>query len=85
MGNIETTTKFSRLKSNSSIEDNYSFTIVIFKWLFTTAKENDHPSLWRKCSLKLDLKKSAFLKGFLNLFVFGILFTIIKKNCYLLW
>ena len=30
MGNIETTTKFSRLKSISSIEYNYSFTLVIY-------------------------------------------------------
>ena len=30
MGNIETTTKFSRLESISSIEDNYYFTLVIY-------------------------------------------------------
>ena len=30
MGNLETTIKFSRLKSISSIEDNYSFTLVIY-------------------------------------------------------
>ena len=30
MGNIETATKFSRLESISSIEDNYSFSLVIF-------------------------------------------------------
>ena len=30
IGNIETTTKFSRLKSISSIEDNYSFTLEKF-------------------------------------------------------
>ena len=30
MGNIETTTKFSRLKSISSIEYNYSFALVIY-------------------------------------------------------
>ena len=41
-------------------------------------KENYYHLLWRKCSLKLDLKKSEFLKGFFNLFVFGFLFTIIK-------
>ena len=29
MGNIETTMKYSRLKSISSIEDNYSFTLII--------------------------------------------------------
>ena len=29
MGNIETATKFSRLKSISSTEGNYSFTLVI--------------------------------------------------------
>ena len=30
MGNKETTIKFSRLKSISSIEDNYFFTLVIY-------------------------------------------------------
>ena len=30
MVNIKTATKFSRLKSISRIEDNYSFTLVIF-------------------------------------------------------
>ena len=30
MGNIETTTKFFRLKSISSTEDNYPFTLVIY-------------------------------------------------------
>ena len=30
--------------------------------------------------MKLDLKKSEFLKGFFSLFDFGFLFTIIKKN-----
>ena len=30
MGNVEITAKFSRLKSISSIEDNYSFTLVIY-------------------------------------------------------
>ena len=30
MGNIETKTKFSTFKSISSIEDNYSFTLVIY-------------------------------------------------------
>ena len=30
MGNIENMTKFSRLKSISSIEDNYSFILVVY-------------------------------------------------------
>ena len=34
MGNIETTTKFSRLKSISNIEDKYSFTLV--NYLFSS-------------------------------------------------
>ena len=34
MGNIETAAKFSRLKSISSIEDNYSFTINFFFFFF---------------------------------------------------
>ena len=44
MGNIEFTTKFSRLENIASIENNYSFTLVInfFKYLFTITKENYH-------------------------------------------
>ena len=30
MGNIEVTTKFSKLKNISSIKDNYCFTLVIY-------------------------------------------------------
>ena len=48
MGNIETTTKFSRLKSISSIEDNYSSTLVIYllpSVLTIITKENYHPLL----------------------------------------
>ena len=33
----------------------------------------------------MDFKKSGLLKGFFNLFVFGFLFTIIKKTYDLLW
>ena len=33
MGNIETMTKFSRLKNISSIEDNYSSNVVIYFFL----------------------------------------------------
>ena len=32
MGNVEITAKFSRLKSISSIEDNHSFTLVIYSF-----------------------------------------------------
>ena len=35
--------------------------------------------------LEIGLRKPEFLKGFFNLFVFGFLFTIIKKNYDLLW
>ena len=65
-GSKETTTKFSRLKSIFSIEDNYPFTLVIclFSSLFTITKEVNHPLLWRKCSLKLNLKKSEFFRLF---------------------
>ena len=52
---------------------------------FTITKENYNPLLWRKCSLKLDLKKSGFLKDFCYLFVFGFLLTITKNNYDLLW
>ena len=37
MGNVETTTKFSRLKSISSIED---FNLFVFSFLFTIIKKN---------------------------------------------
>ena len=69
MGNIETMTKSSRLKSVSSIESNYSFTLVIYLFsdvslqLHITTKKNYYPLLWRKHSSKLDLRKSEFLKG----------------------
>ena len=36
MGNVETTTKFSRFKSISSTEDNYSFTLVIFYFFLSS-------------------------------------------------
>ena len=71
MGNIETTTKFSRLKSVSS---------KILKTPFTITKENYHPSLCRKRLLKFDLKKSKFL-----IICFRFLFTIIKENYDLSW
>ena len=70
MGNIETTTKFSRLKTISSSYSFPSICFICFQCLFTITKENYHPLLRRKCSLKLDLKKSEFLKSFLNLSVF---------------
>ena len=57
MGNIETTMEFSRLKSIYF----YFSNLFIFKSLFTVSKENYHPSLRRKCVLKMDFKKSKFL------------------------
>ena len=54
MGNKETTTKFSRLKSISSIEDDYCFTLVIY--LFSSISLQ----LRKKTIMKLDLKKSEF-------------------------
>ena len=50
MGNIETWTKFSRLKSISSIEDSYSFTLIIYLFssvffsLQITKEKIHHPS-----------------------------------------
>ena len=38
-----------------------------------------------KCLLKLDLRKSEFLKGFCDLFSFGFPFTIVRKKYDLLW
>ena len=62
MGNIETTTKFSRLQSNSSVEDNYYFTLV--NCLFSLQLQRKTINLYllyRKCSLKLDLKSGYLL------------------------
>ena len=81
MGNIETKAKFSRLKSISRIEE-YSFTLVTY--LFSVSLFNYKGKLLsfivKKMFIEIGLKKSEFLKGFLNLFVFGFLFTIMKKN-----
>ena len=41
MGNIETKTKFSRLNSISSAEDNCSFTLVIYLFLRVITKTTD--------------------------------------------
>ena len=80
--NIETTTKFSRLEGISGIEDNYSFTLVIF---FLVSLYNYKGKLSsfivKKKSIEIGFKEVCeFLKGFFDLFVFGSLFTIIKKN-----
>ena len=37
-----------------------STNLFVFKSLFTTAKENYNPLLWRNCLLNLNLKKSTF-------------------------
>ena len=55
---------------------NFAFFLPGYIFLLSYSK-----LLRRKCSLKLDLKKSESLKGFCNLFVFSFLFIIIKKNC----
>ena len=58
MGNIEITTKFSRLKSISSIDHNYSFTLVIYlfssvslqlqrKTIILYCEENLESAKWR--------------------------------------
>ena len=81
MGNIETTIKFSRLKSIFSIENNYSFTLVIFFQVpLYNYKVKLSSFIVKKKPIEIVFKKSEFLKGFFNLFVSGFLFTIIKKN-----
>ena len=49
MGNIEITTKFSRLKSVSSIEDDYLIILLlqqfVFGCLFTVTKKNNDLSV----------------------------------------
>ena len=79
MTNIDNTTKFSRLKSISRIQD-YSFNLVIYLFSNVSLHLQRKTLLWRKCLMKLSLNKSEFLKGFFNLFVFGFLCTIKKKS-----
>ena len=69
MGNIENTTKFSRLKSISSIEGNHSFTLVIHLFL--------------SVSLQLQRKTSSFIVkemfievGFKEVWIFKTFFKI---------
>ena len=62
MGNTKKTTKFSRLQSNSSVEDNYYFTLV--NCLFSLQLQRKTIIvylLYWKCSLKLDLKSGYLL------------------------
>ena len=80
MGNIETKTKFSRLKSISNIEDNYYFicNLFVFKCLFTITKENHNPLLRGKFSLKLHLTKSDFLKELAKIYM--VKFNVLILN-----
>ena len=60
MGNIETATKFSRLESISSIEDNHSFSLFVFfgfffKCFFTITKEDFF--IVKKMSLEIGFKE----------------------------
>ena len=76
MGNIETTTKFSRLKSIYLVSKMIILLLYSNLFVFSVSLQ-----LQRKIgfSLRLDLKKSEFRsKGYLNLFVFGFFFTITK-------
>ena len=56
----------------------YALFMVLFSSFCLQLQRKINPLLWRKCSLKLDLKKSEFLKGFCNLFVFGFFFRIMS-------
>ena len=69
MGNIETTTKFFRLKSISSIEDNYSFTLVIY--LFSSVSLQ----LQRKIII-LYCEKNSIEIGFKEVWIFKRFFFI---------
>ena len=62
------------------IKDNYSFTLAIYLFSLQLQKGTYHFLLWRKCSLKVDLKKREFLNGFTNLFSAASLqFFLVKK------
>ena len=67
LGNIGTTTKFSRLKSIPTIEDNYAFTLVIY--LFTgVSLQLQRETIMLYCDENVHrnwvFKKSKFFKGF---------------------
>ena len=68
MGNIETTTKFSRLKSISRIED-YSFALVIY--LFSSVS-----SQLQKKTIIFIVKKMFIEIGFKEVWVFKKFFLI---------
>ena len=62
--------------------------LFVFKCFFYNYKGKLKSLIVKKMLLKLDLKKSEFLKCFFffcNLFIFDFLFTIMKKNYDLLW
>ena len=79
MGNIETTTKFCRLKSISRIEDDGSVTLVIylFSSLSLQLQKKTSSFMVKKIISEIGFKEVWVLKDFLNLFVFGFLFTLI--------
>ena len=68
MGNIETTTKFSRLKSISSIEDDYFFTLVIYMFSSVSLqyKGKLSPLIVKKMLIEIGFKE--VLKGFKRVF-----------------
>ena len=69
MGNIENTTKFSRLKSISSFENNYSFTL--YRRVTREGRGEVSPALFQ------NLKKSALIlgKNALTRFIYGFNFS----------
>ena len=96
MGNTETAMKFSRLKSISSIEDNYLvaatgketltqvFSCAYCKFL----SANLYLNLYRIYIFEILKSGNGYFWLFLyfsNLFVFGCLFTAMRRNYDLLW
>ena len=55
MGNMETTTKFRRLKSISSNEDNYYFTLVIYFFFNYKGKLSSY--IVKKKSIEIGFKE----------------------------
>ena len=61
MRNIKTTTKFSRLKSISSVEDNYSFTLVMYffsSFSLQLQRKTIIRSSHRRCSVRKVVHKN---------------------------
>ena len=96
MGNTETAMKFSRVKSISSTEDNYLVTATeketptqVFSCAYCKfLSANLYLNLYRIYICEILKSGNGYFWLFLyfsNLFVFGCLFTTMRRNYDLLW